>query len=185
MTIDKLSPAARDEPVDHNLEHDAPPVVSHEPVHNPSPAINQEPDHDALRVWLRLLSCTTLIENQISSRLRGSFDTTLPRFDVLAQLARFPAGLLMSELSQRLMVSNGNITGLTDNLERDGLVERLLLPEDRRARKVRLTARGRAAFEQMAITHETWINTWFNNLNVEEQQALYILLGKLKHGMRE
>ena len=159
MTIDNISPAARDEPV------------------------SSRPDHDALRVWLRLLSCTTLIENLISSRLRGEFDTTLPRFDVMAQLARFPDGLLMSDLSQRLMVSNGNITGIIDNLERDGFVERILLPEDRRARKVRLTDKGRVAFDQMAVTHEGWIHDWLSSLSVEEQQVLYTLLGKLKHGM--
>jgi len=159
MTIDNISPAARDEPV------------------------SSRPDHDALRVWLRLLSCTTLIENLISSRLRGEFDTTLPRFDVMAQLARFPDGLLMSDLSQRLMVSNGNITGIIDNLERDGFVERILLPEDRRARKVRLTDKGRVAFDQMAVTHETWIHDWLSSLSVEEQQVLYMLLGKLKQGM--
>jgi len=159
MTIDNISPAARDEPV------------------------SSRPDHDALRVWLRLLSCTTLIENLISSRLRGEFDTTLPRFDVMAQLARFPDGLLMSDLSQRLMVSNGNITGIIDNLERDGFVERILLPEDRRARKVRLTDKGRVAFDQMAVTHEGWIHDWLSSLSVDEQQVLYMLLGKLKHGM--
>lgn len=159
MTIDNISPAAHDEPV------------------------SSRPDHDALRVWLRLLSCTTLIENLISSHLRGEFDTTLPRFDVMAQLARFPDGLLMSDLSQRLMVSNGNITGIIDKLERDGFVERILLPEDRRARKVRLTDKGRVAFDQMAVTHETWIHDWLSSLSVEEQQVLYTLLGKLKHGM--
>jgi DNA-binding MarR family transcriptional regulator len=161
MTIDNISLAARDEP----------------------DSLSSRPDHDALRVWLRLLSCTTLIENLISSRLRGEFDTTLPRFDVMAQLARFPDGLLMSDLSQRLMVSNGNITGITDNLERDGFVERILLPEDRRARKVRLTDKGRVAFDQMAVTHEGWIHDWLSSLSVEEQQVLYTLLGKLKQGM--
>jgi DNA-binding MarR family transcriptional regulator len=159
MTLNNISPAARDEPV------------------------SSRPDHDALRVWLRLLSCTTLIENLISSRLRGEFDTTLPRFDVMAQLARFPDGLLMSDLSQRLMVSNGNITGIIDNLERDGFVERILLPEDRRARKVRLTDKGRVSFDQMATTHESWINDWLSSLSVDEQQVLYTLLGKLKQGM--
>lgn len=148
-------------------------------------ALSNPADHNALRVWLRLLSCTTLIENQINSRLRSEFDTSLPRFDVMAQLARFPEGLLMSELSQRLMVSNGNITGLTDNLERDGLVERMLLPEDRRARKVRLTDKGHALFTEMAHTHEHWINTWLSSLNKDEQQTFYTLLGKLKQGMKE
>ncbi len=161
MTLDKISPVARDE----------------------TKSISSRPDHDALRVWLRLLSCTTLIENLISSRLRGEFDTTLPRFDVMAQLARFPDGLLMSDLSQRLMVSNGNITGIIDNLERDGFVERILLPEDRRARKVRLTDKGRVAFDQMAVTHESWIHDWLGSLSVDELQMLYMLLGKLKQGM--
>jgi DNA-binding MarR family transcriptional regulator len=163
MTIDNVSPAARAKLA----------------------TTGHEPEHDALRVWLRLLSCTTLIENQVSSRLRVEFDTTLPRFDVMAQLARFPQGLLMSELSQRLMVSNGNITGITDNLERDGLVERLLLPEDRRARKVRLTEKGRETFEGMAHTHEAWIHEYLSSLSVEEQKMLYTLLGKLKQGMQE
>lgn len=161
MTSDKTSPAAQDE----------------------TEVTRHEPDHDSLRVWLRLLSCTTLIENQISSRLRGEFDTTLPRFDAMAQLARYPDGLLMSELSQRLMVSNGNITGITDNLERDGLVERILLPEDRRVRKVRLTDKGRTTFDQMALTHKTWIHDCLNSLTIEEQQVLYTLLGKLKRGV--
>jgi DNA-binding MarR family transcriptional regulator len=149
------------------------------------PEADQEMQHGALRVWLRLLSCTTLIENRVSSRLRSEFETTLPRFDLMAQLARFPDGLFMSELSQLLMVSGGNITGITDNLERDGLVERIMLPEDRRARKVRLTAKGRAVFDQMAVVHEGWISDWLGSLSAQEQHQLYALLGKLKQGMPE
>src|SRR5712691_8276121 len=114
-------------------------------------------EHGALRVWLRLLSCSTLIENQVSSRLRGDFDTTLPRFDLMAQLARFPDGITMGELSQRLMVSGGNVTTITDYLEGDGLVERIAVPGDRRARIVRLTPKGRVEFDQMAEVHATWI----------------------------
>jgi DNA-binding MarR family transcriptional regulator len=180
MTSDNLSATASEGQTDDQ------PGTSATPEAGPDRAATSahEQAHDTLRVWLRLLSCTTLIENQISSRLRGVFETTLPRFDVLAQLARFPDGLLMSELSQRLMVSNGNITGLTDTLERDGLVERVLLPEDRRARKVRLTARGREIFAHMAATHESWINAWFASLTPAEQQTLYTLLGKLKQGIQ-
>ena len=88
-------------------------------------AYEKRHEQSELRVWLRLLTCTTLIENQVSSRLRSEFDTTLPRFDLMAQLARSPDGLGMSELSQRMMVSGGNVTGITDNLERDGVVERI------------------------------------------------------------
>ena len=158
MTIDRLSSAS----------HDQLPNTSH------------EPEQEVLRLWLRLLSCTTLIENQVSSRLRSEFETTLPRFDLMAQLARSPAGLSMGELSQRLMVSGGNITGITDNLERDGLVERITPPEDRRAKIVRLTSKGRASFDQMAQVHATWIENWMDGLSEPEQRQLYLLLGKLK-----
>lgn len=141
-------------------------------------------DHNELRLWLRLLTCTTLIESEVSSRLRTTFDTTLPRFDLMAQLARFPDGLGMGELSQRLMVSGGNVTGITDALERDGLVERVAIPEDRRARKVRLTPKGCAAFAEMAEVHASWITDLLGGLAPQEQQQLYALLGKLKQHVK-
>ena len=142
-----------------------------------------EQDYSVLRVWLRLLTCTTLIEHEVGGRLRNDFDTTLPRFDLMAQLARSPEGLGMGELSERLMVSGGNITGITDNLERDDLVERITLPADRRAKKVRLTAKGRAAFDRMAANHKIWIEDLLSSLTEQEQLQLYALLGKLKQGI--
>src|SRR5512134_3091261 len=98
--------------------------------------------HDALRLWLRLLTCTLLIERRIKARLRDRFGMTLPRFDLMAQLERAPDGLKMSELSRRLMVTGGNVTGLTDQLVAEGLVDRHPVPGDRRAFAVRLTAGG-------------------------------------------
>src|SRR5262249_20722600 len=87
--------------------------------------------HDSLRLWLRLLTCTSLIEGRIRARLREAYATTLPRFDLMAQLERYPSGLTMGELSRRLMVTGGNVTGITDQLVDDGLVERRAIPGDR------------------------------------------------------
>jgi DNA-binding MarR family transcriptional regulator len=143
-----------------------------------------ERDHTSLRLWLRLLTCTTLIENNIRGLLREEFSTTLPRFDLMAQLARHPEGLKMGELSRLMMVSGGNVTGITDQLEKDGLVERLTLPGDRRAWKVRLTDAGRETFDSMAVAHETWIVELMDSLTAEEQQQLHAALGKLKQGLR-
>ena len=114
-------------------------------------------DHQALRLWLRLLACTTRVESVIRNRLRSEFATTLPRFDLMAQLEREPEGLSMDELSQRLMVTGGNVTGITDQLEGEGLVVRAEHPSDRRAYRVCLTAAGRRQFRRMAATHEAWI----------------------------
>ena len=135
---------------------------------------------EALRLWLRLLTCTQLIEKQVRAELRERFDTTLPRFDLMSQLERSPDGLKMNELSRRMMVTGGNITGITDQLVTEGLVERLEVAGDRRAFRVRLTALGRKSFEDMARQHEGWIVDAFSGLSAREINALHKLLGKVK-----
>jgi len=137
--------------------------------------------HQALKLWLRLLACTTRVENQIRSRLRTEFDTTLPRFDLLAQLERHPDGLSMRELSQRLMVTGGNVTGITDQLEAEGLVAREAHPSDRRSFAVKLTAAGRRQFKKMASTHEQWIVELLAGWGAEQKTQVYELLAVLKN----
>ncbi len=140
-------------------------------------------DHaQELRLWLRLLSCAQHIERHVRTALREQFDTTLPRFDLMAQLERAPQGLKMNELSRRLMVTGGNITGITDQLVAEGLVERMNVEGDRRAYLVRLTAAGRQSFETMALAHEGWITKAFEGLTDKERAQLHKLLGRMKDG---
>ena len=139
-----------------------------------------EDHHDALRLWLRLLTCTQLIEQQVRARLREQFETTLPRFDLMAQLERSPEGLKMNELSRRMMVTGGNVTGITDQLESEGMVQRLPLEGDRRALLIRLTPTGRKAFAEMASAHEGWIVESLSGLSEREVETLHKLLGKVK-----
>ena len=136
--------------------------------------------HQALRLWLRLLACTGMIESEIRSRLRSEFGTTLPRFDLMAQLERHPAGLRMTDLSRRMMVTSGNITGITDQLADEGLVKREPDPNDRRAFVVKLTPAGRRLFDRMAAAHEGWILELFGGLGPTDMQRTYGLLAKLK-----
>ena len=137
-------------------------------------------DHDALRLWLRLLACTTLIEGRVRAGLRERFATTLPRFDLMAQLERNSEGLKMGELSRRLMVTGGNVTGITTALVAEGLVERRAIPGDRRAQLVRLTAAGKRAFDAMAVEHERWVKDMVGGLTAADRERLRALLGKLK-----
>ena len=136
--------------------------------------------HQALRLWLRLLTCTQLVEKQVRSQLREQWGTTLPRFDLMAQLERNPEGLKMNELSRRMMVTGGNVTGITDQLVTESLVERLDVEGDRRAYRVRLTATGRKLFIEMARQHEAWIVASFEGLSTREVESLHKLLGKVK-----
>lgn len=135
---------------------------------------------EALRLWLRLLTCTQLVEKQVRNQLREQFDTTLPRFDLMAQLQRNPDGLKMNELSRRMMVTGGNVTGITDQLVAEGLVERVQVNGDRRAYRVRLTGQGCKTFGDMARAHEGWIVSAFEVLADKEVKALHGLLGKVK-----
>ncbi len=137
-------------------------------------------DRLAVRLWLRMLSCTARIEQDVRGRFREQFATTLPRFDVLAQLDRAPEGLTMSGLSARLMVSAGNITGLVSRLADEGLVERAPHPDDGRAQVVRMTAVGKQVFDRMTPAHASWVAEIFDGLSDAEQQALHRALGHLK-----
>ncbi len=135
---------------------------------------------EALRLWLRMLTCTQLIETEVRAGLRDDFATTLPRFDLMAQLERSTDGLKMNELSRRMMVTGGNVTGITDQLVAEGLVQRVAVPDDRRAYRVKLTAKGRRQFGEMAHAHEAWIVSAFSGLNEKEIATLHRLLGKVK-----
>ena len=141
-----------------------------------------EGDHDALRLWLRMLTCTNLIETEIRARMRSTFQCTLPRFDLMAQLARHPEGLKMGEISRRLMVTGGNVTGITDQLVKEALVTREPLANDRRAYLVRLTPAGRKAFQRMAQEHERWVAELLGTLPEGGRRQLHDLLGDLKDG---
>ena len=140
---------------------------------------------DELRLWLRLLTCTQLIEKQVRTDLREEWGTSLPRFDLMAQLEREPEGMRMNELSRRMMVTGGNITGITDQLEAEGLVERAEVAGDRRAYLVRLTPKGRQQFNAMAQAHEAWIVDAFASLSARDIQTLHALLGKVKDHFQE
>ena len=150
-------------------------------MHDAAPSEHPE----ALRLWLRMLTCTQLIEKQVRSQLRTQFDTTLPRFDLMAQLERAPEGMKMKDLSRRMMVTSGNITGITDQLVTEGLVERMDVEGDRRAYLVRLTPQGRELFNTMARQHEQWIVEAFATLGEGDIATLYRLLGKVKEHTQE
>ena len=143
-------------------------------------------DHEAeLRLWLRLLTCTTLIEGEVRRRLRDEFEVTLPRFDLMAQLDKAPNGMTLGEVSQRMMVSNGNVTGLVERLVVQGLLDRAPSPTDRRAQLVRLTPEGRRSFRTMARAHEDWIADLFAGLTGAEIEELMRLLAKTKLSARK
>ncbi|RMF14945.1 MAG: MarR family transcriptional regulator [Alphaproteobacteria bacterium] len=159
-----------------SAEHAAPHV--HEKLGGGAPHSKQ-----SIRLWLKLLSCTTLIENWLRNRMRSEFGTTLPRFDVLAALDRHPEGLRMGELSRYLLVSNGNVTGIVQRLEQEGLVARQTTPGDKRSIRVRLTAQGRRRFTEWAREHEAWLDRLFSDLSNDEMDELMRHLRHLQESL--
>lgn len=142
-------------------------------------------DHLSLRLWLRLLACSTQVETEVRQRLRERFGISLARFDYLAQLHRHAEGLRMSTLSRYLMVTGGNVTALTAELVREGLVQRDSDPEDGRSWRLRMTAAGRKAFERIARVHEQWVIELFADLDAGRKKTLYEDLGRLRVQMAE
>ncbi len=142
-------------------------------------AVELPEDHgDELRLWLRLLTCTTLIEGEVRGRLRERFDVTLPRFDLMAQLDKVPDGMTLSDVSKRMMVSNGNVTGLVERLVESGHLDRRTSDTDRRVQVIRLTKAGRAEFRKMAAEHEIWIADIFSDLDAEGRPRIDAAVGQ-------
>lgn len=139
---------------------------------------------DTLRLWLRMLSLTNMVEGRLRRNLRTDYEVTLPRFDVMAALYDKPEGSSMGEIARRLLVTNGNVTSIVERLEKEELIHRQQRPEDRRSHVVRLTASGREAFEAMATDLEGWVASMFSGLEAAEVEQLAGLLGKAKRSVR-
>ncbi|MBV8106112.1 MAG: MarR family transcriptional regulator [Hyphomicrobiales bacterium] len=137
-----------------------------------------------LRVWLRLLACANIITAEIRRNLRKSFAVTLPQFDLLAQLQREQDGLRLGELSRRLMVTNGNVTGLVDKLADGGFVVRETVPGDLRVQVVRMTKAGASLFAVMAEAHERWLARLMQDMPGDAMESLLGDLSRLKTSMR-
>ncbi len=132
-----------------------------------------------LRLWLKLLKTSGLVEEELRRRMRAELGTTLPRFDVMSALSRSPDGLKMSEISRRLRVSNGNITGIVDKLTEEGIALRVAMPGDRRANLVRLTPKGRKVFAEHAGRHEAWVDEILAELNADDVAGMVLRLDHL------
>jgi len=131
---------------------------------------------EKLRLWIRLLRASRIIEAELRDRLVKEFDTTLPRFDVMAALHRTPHGMLMSDLSRFLLVSNGNVTGIVDRLVSDGLLQRGQRNGDRRTSIVQPHETGRGAFRAMAAAHERWVGELLAGVTKNDARQLTSML---------
>ncbi|WP_108661700.1 MarR family winged helix-turn-helix transcriptional regulator [Acuticoccus kandeliae] len=154
-------------------------------VTRPTAAAEARDEASPLRLWLRLFATANMVEAELSRRLRAEFSMTLPRFDLMAQLAKSPEPLALGELSRRLMVTNGNVTGLVDRLVEDGLVERRVARNDRRSALVELTRDGRALFEVMAAAHKGWVGELFDGLDDAARATLSQLLREARTSVQE
>ncbi|MFY0622665.1 MAG: winged helix-turn-helix transcriptional regulator [Pelagimonas sp.] len=134
---------------------------------------------ERLRLWLKLLKASSTLEDELRRRLRSEFGSTLPRFDVMSALSRSPDGLRMSQISEMLRVSNGNVTGIVDKLSDEGLAQRVAVPGDRRASLVMLTDKGKSAFAEHAAAHEAWIDDLLGGLNQDDIEGMQARLDRL------
>ncbi|NKX39405.1 MarR family transcriptional regulator [Tritonibacter mobilis] len=147
---------------------------------NPRAEVRDVASKARLRLWLKLLKTSGSIEAELRRRLRDRHNTTLPRFDVMSALSRNPEGLKMSQLSQFLRVSNGNVTGIVDRLTDDGLALRVAVPGDRRAQVARLTPAGEAEFARLAAEHEAWIDEMMAGLGADDITDMSALLDQIQ-----
>lgn len=145
----------------------------------------QETDTKKLGLWVRLITNSNIIEKEIRNLFRSEFGVTLPRFDLMSALYREPGGLTMGELSRRMLVSNGNVTGIVERLQKEGLVKRWVLPTDRRIYSVGLTPKGRTDFKVMADRHKQWIGDILGGLNDDDLTPMIQIMDRLREVLKD
>lgn len=124
------------------------------------------------RFWLQILNVHHLIYNDLNARLINESGLSIAKFDVLAQLYRFPEGISMGALSKKLKVTNGNVSGLVTRLEADGYVRRSVEPNDRRSFRASITPVGKAVFEKAMAKHQTEIGRKLSRIPLEAIEAM-------------
>lgn len=137
-----------------------------------------------LRVWLRLLSCTNRVLHHLRRNLKETFRTTLPRFDLLAQVARPPLGPSPGELSRRLLVTKGNISDIVARLEKEALIERRPDAADGRMQHVYLTGRGEDLLADMLVAHNGWLTELMRHMSEDDLNTLFDALGRLDKALK-
>ncbi len=142
-------------------------------------------EKEGLRLWLRIVSCTQMVEQEIRTMLREKYDTTLPRFELMAALDRVPDGLTMGELSGWLMVTKGNVTGIAERLSEDGYIKRTPTPTDRRSFCVTLTPRGKKHFKEIENAYEQLLDRLFSEVSLDDSDMFTGVLARVKEAVEE
>lgn len=142
-------------------------------------------EKEGLRLWLRIVSCSQMVEQEIRTLLREKFDTTLPRFELMSSLDRVPDGLSMGELSNWLMVTKGNVTGIAERLSEDGFIKRSPTPTDRRSFCVTLTPRGKKLYKEMEQEYEGLLDKLFSDVSLDDSDMFTGVLAKVKEVVEE
>ncbi len=131
-------------------------------------------------LWVRLLTCHNLVLTELRKNFEG--ECTLARFDLVANLDQ-EDGQTLAALSRRMLVTAGNLTGLVDRAERDGVVVRKADPRDGRLVRVYLTHKGQRLAKELVPAHGAQVAKLLGGLDVSERRELRRLLGKLRDSM--
>jgi DNA-binding MarR family transcriptional regulator len=131
-------------------------------------------------VWVRLLDSHNLMLGELRRRLADR--CSMARFDLLANLER-EDGQTPAALSRRMLVTAGNLTGLVDRAERDGVAQRRPDPTDRRLSRVWLTDKGRQLVQSLLPVHAEHVSELMASLDAAERRELRRLLGKLRDSL--
>jgi DNA-binding MarR family transcriptional regulator len=142
-------------------------------------------EKEGLRLWLRIVSCSQMVEQEVRSMLRDKYESTLPRFELLSALDRVPDGLSMGELSGWLMVTKGNVTGIAERLSEDGFIKRNPTPTDRRSFCVTLTPKGKKIYKEMEEDYESLLDKLFTDVSLDDSDTFTGVLAKVKEVVEE
>ncbi|WP_028264689.1 MarR family winged helix-turn-helix transcriptional regulator [Arthrobacter sp. MA-N2] len=135
----------------------------------------------AAETWESLFRSQVAVMRRLQA---GKAFRTLPikEYDVLFTLSRCPTGKLrLNEINDHVLLSQSSLSRLVDRLEKRGLVERSIAPDDGRGILLGLTPAGQELQKEIGREHIRDIAELVAPaLTVEEQRELLRLTEKLQ-----
>lgn len=142
------------------------------------------PSDSEIATWRAFLRLHRRLVERLDHELRERHDLPLEWYDVLLQISEAGGRMRMGALADAVLISAPNCTRLVDRMEVVGLVERVVDPDDARARLAALTPKGRAKLRRAAPTHLEGIATHLTrHLDDDTRVALDELLARVEDGL--
>lgn len=135
----------------------------------PARTLDEDPVERAV---LAIATLAALLRHEVD-RATAHSGLSQPMAIALGRLCKLPVHTTVGELARSIGCNMGNLSGTLDRLEEGGYIERIVGEADRRARFIRVTAKGRKMAAQLSARFQRGhLRTVLEQMQVPQLEAM-------------